>query len=1103
MNQLNALDLFHRSVDAFGDETAIVTAKRRLSYQQVERDANRLANFLLSSGTRKGSVIAIFVSDVVEAIGAILAAMKTGGIFVPLDISLPDKRLEAMLDEINPDWLITESGLIHRIDRILGAGDGKSRILCLDADALELPSKRFAVAGFGDYQDVSRPQNSYDPDDMCYIYFTSGSTGKPKGIAGRVKGIDHFIRWEIERLGVGKGTRVSQILPLSFDGSLRDIFVPLCAGGVACMPGGRETLLDATKLVQWVDRERIGIIHCVPSLFRSMLNEINGTVEFRDLKYVLLAGEPLLPSDVCRWHELFGERIQLINLYGTSETTMAKFIYFVTPADKDRPSIPIGKPMPGARALILDEKGVPCPTGVIGEIYIRTPYRSLGYYKQPEATQEVFVQNPFSDDPSDIVYKTGDLGRILEDGNYEFLGRKDQQVKVRGIRIELAEIENRLRKHESVADVAVTDHEDEGGDRSLCAYIVPRQEIDVLVLRDYLSAYLPDYMIPSGAVFLDQLPKTISGKVDRRALPPPRFARIRSREGYVAPKTPVQEVLAGIWSRLLGVPMVGLNDNFFQLGGHSLLVTQVISRIRHIFKLELPLQVFFEAPVLGQLAQKIDEALRMGDGLKYAQIEKRSHHCDLPASFAQQRLWLIDQLSPHTPAYNIVNSTRLRGALNRSSLEQAIGEVVRRHEVLRTVLIANDGAPKQIINQPESVKLPVVALMNLAVGEREKVARQLAAQEALRRFDLARGPLISLVLLQLDEEDYILLLTMHHITGDAWSSSVLLREIARLYQDFNAGLSSSLPDLHIQYADFAIWQREWLRDGVLKAQLDYWKRQLSGNLPAVELPADFARPALLSYRGAVETFKFEKSLIDKARKLSYTEGATLFMTLLAGFAALLHRYTGQKDIIVGTDVANRNFSEIEALVGFFVNQLVMRTDLSGDPTFRELLRRARDTSLGAYAHQDLPFEKLVEELRPERDLARTPFFNVKILLQNVPQEAHSLSHLTLSPFKTEVAVAPFDLVLAMIENPDGLVCEAIYSTDLFRSSTVRELLQQFQRLLRAVTENPEQRVSDISVLDEMTTGGFSAADFPESGLSQMEFEKLILEIKREPDPAGV
>jgi amino acid adenylation domain-containing protein len=605
--------MFRQVAERYSNNWAIAGPGQRLTYGELEKQTNNLANFLLDNGAVCGSVIGILVEDPIAAITAILSILKAGSIYVPLDVSLPDRRLAAMLEEVKPSWIVTEVGMVERLKTITREVDQSPKVILTDdlirktfSSAREmLPAfsgKLTVVSGLAEYHNPCAPTVSFDHNQMCYVYFTSGSTGKPKGIAGRLKGIDHFIRWEIETLQIREGIRVSQLLPLSFDGSVRDIFVPLCSGGTVCVPDSREILWDSQALLKWLDEQEINLVHCVPSLFRALINAGPRAEQLKSLQHIVMAGEAVLPADVGRWMEIFSDRVQLVNLYGTSETTLAKFAYFIKESDKDRPSIPVGKPIPGARALVLDEKCRVCPTGAVGEIYIRTPYRSLGYFNRPELTCEVFVKNPLSDDPEDIVYKTGDLGRILEDGNFEFIGRKDQQVKIRGVRVELGEVENALREHEAVQDVAVIDRAGPDSTKYLCAYVVAGK-VTSAELYETAIRQLPAYIAPSAFVFMDKLPRTISGKIDRRALP--ELEQANGAREYIEPQNELEEVVAGIWAETLGLKRVSIRDNFFQLGGHSLLSTQVVSRIREALMMDLPLSCLFEYPTVETLSSHL------------------------------------------------------------------------------------------------------------------------------------------------------------------------------------------------------------------------------------------------------------------------------------------------------------------------------------------------------------------------------------------------------------------------------------------------------------------------------------------------------------------
>ena len=584
-------DWFSRVAAASEQAIAIDTGDRQVTYSALEAQSNRLANILIAAGTPRHAPVAILLDDVSQVIAAVLASLKAGVVFVPLDPRTPERRLAALVEEVSIERFVTEAKYAPLVARIAGAATPQLTLV------EEIDPSASSV----------RPAIERAPDDMCYVYFTSGSTGRPKGIAGRLKAIDHYIRWETGTFGLGPGDRVSQLTTPSFDASLRDFFAPLAVGGTVCVPPA-GTVLDAETLVEWIHRERINVVHCVPSVFRSILNEPLDGSRFPALRHILMAGEAILPADASKWYGVFGERIKLVNLYGPSETTMTKFVHVVTPEDAHRRLIPIGKPMPGASALVVDEHNNPCPAGVVGEIYIRTPYRSLGYYGRPDLTSAVFMPNPFGSDPNDLIYKTGDLGRLLKDGSFELIGRRDYQVKVRGERIELGAIETALRAHEAIKDVVVVDREDANGTKYLCGYVVASREVAVPELRDFLAAELSAAAIPSAFVTLDTIPRLINGKVDRAALPIPDRDRARAEQAFEAPRTPVEEKLAQLFADVLGVSRVGIHESFFDLGGHSLLATQLVSRIRRGFEIALPVRALFETPTVAGIARHVDAA---------------------------------------------------------------------------------------------------------------------------------------------------------------------------------------------------------------------------------------------------------------------------------------------------------------------------------------------------------------------------------------------------------------------------------------------------------------------------------------------------------------
>ena len=578
----NVVGLFDSAAKRFPAHPAVRHAGSVTRYDELDARADALAAGVVAAGGGRGAVVAILTEDPVAVIAAVIAVLRTGGLFVSLDPRVPRPRLEAMLAVAAPAVLVGDSALLAGFAGAHVAVDGA------------LPA-------------ASAPADPAGPDDPCYLYFTSGSTGEPKAIVGRSKGVDHFVQWEIRELDVDEGTRVSQLTSPAFDAFLRDVFVPLGAGGTVCIPPRRDIATEPRALVEWIDGEGIEVVHCVPSVFRAILNAEPAPERFAALRYVLMSGEPLLPTDVARWMERFGERVQLVNLYGPSETTMVKLVHRVTAADRDRRSVPIGRPMPGAAVIVVGSRGEPCPDGAIGEIYIRTPFRSLGYHGRPDLTAECFVPNPFSDDPADLVYKTGDFGRMLDDGSLEFLGRRDHQVKIRGFRVELPEVENAVRAHPAVRDVAVVDRDDPSGGKSLCAYVVMEEGRDPAELRPFLLEQLPEALVPTWYVAMDALPRTITGKVDRRTLPPP--AELRPEREVVGPRTTAEEVLAEIWREVLGVPRVDVRDNFFSIGGHSLLATQVLSRVDVGLGVRIPLGTFFDDPTLQGLAAAVERAV--------------------------------------------------------------------------------------------------------------------------------------------------------------------------------------------------------------------------------------------------------------------------------------------------------------------------------------------------------------------------------------------------------------------------------------------------------------------------------------------------------------
>ncbi|MDQ1524083.1 MAG: hypothetical protein QOE47_2007, partial [Pyrinomonadaceae bacterium] len=870
------------------DRTAIDTGDGgTVSYAELRARAVSISAAIAADGETFGRPVVVFTDKRADMIAALLGTLAAGAAFVPVTPDLPDARLAEMVAITDPACVIVDAALAARYTSNVAAVDSTARVLTFD----ELP-----VGAEFDAPEL-------DPEHFCYIYFSSGSTGEPKGIAGRLKAIDHFIRWELQTLNLPDGARVSQLIAPTFDAFLRDVFVPLCSGGTICLPpaGG---FLEGRALADWLDARRINLIHCVPSLFRTIFHALDAA-RFAQLRYVLLSGEAIRPADVALWHQTFGARIPLVNLYGPSETTMTKFFYTVAPDDEERRSIPIGKPMPGVMAFLADEHGHPT-SAPVGEICIRTPFRSAGYYRRPDLTAKVFVRNPFGTDEGDVIYRTGDTGRLLEDGNYEFLGRRDGQVKLRGIRVDLGEIENATMATGLAREAVASVHEDERG-QTLCAYVVFNEGARAADLREALRQRLPAALLPGVLIPLERIPTLPNGKADRLSLPNPAEYLAARADAHAEPLSPVEEIIAGVWCKLLQLPTVRREDSFFELGGHSLLAAQATARIGNALDTDVPLRLILQAPRLGDLAREVQQLMKDYEnddtGADMPELVRADRSEPLPLSFAQQRLWFIDQLEPGNSAYNVPFAVRLRGNLNVAALTDSLNEIVRRHEVLRTSFPTVDGAPVQLIHEAQPVPVPVENLEHLSPAEREQAARELTTAEASKPFDLAAGSLLRALLVRLSEQEHVLVVVLHHIISDGWSTGVLVREFSELYEAYQTGQSSPLAELPIQYADYAVWQREWLQGDVLDSQLSYWREQLK-DLERLELPTDGTH-ATAGTQGAVVRFEVGEELTEGLRELSRREGVTLFMVLTGALQLLLGKYTGQTDVEVGTAVANR------------------------------------------------------------------------------------------------------------------------------------------------------------------------------------------------------
>jgi len=923
----------------------------------------------------------------------------------------------------------------------------------------------------GPVEDGTLEEPQIGADDLAYVAFTSGSTGKPKGILGRHGPLTHFLPWLREVMGFTAEDRFSLLSGLAHDPLHRDVFTPLMVGGVICIPDP-DDISSPGRLAAWLRRAEVTVAHLTPAMGQLVAQPPPGEEGFTipSLRLVILVGDVLTQRDVERL-EGVSPAVKCINFYGSTETQRSVAWYPVPAGSADgdaeratgKEVLPLGRGIRDVQLVLLNAAGGLAGVGELAEIHVRSPHLARGYLGDPELTGARFLLNPFTGIPGDRLYRTGDLGRYLPDGHAEYAGRADQQVKIRGFRVELGEIEAALRRHPAVREAVVLARDGApGGGRWLVAYVVPPRRGSAphgSELKGFLRDLLPLYMIPAVFLSLEALPITPNGKLDRRALPAPVDGEAVAGE---APRTPVEDVVAGIWADVLGCERIGSRDDFFALGGHSLLLTRVLSRVTETFGVEVPLRTVFEVPTVEAMARTVAAMLAAGAGLPATPLRKRTEVCEpAPMSFAQERLWFLARLAPDSPFYNLPVVLQLTGPLDAAALRRTLAEVVRRHEVLRSALREQGGRRVQVPLSLPPLALPLVDISAVEEPAHSRLADALAAAEARRPFDLESPPLVRALLLRSHTAMHRLVFVMHHVATDGWSLGILVREVAALYRDFTSGRPASLPDLPVQYGDFAAWQREWLRASTLSRHLEYWTHQLDGAPPRLTLPTDFPRPLRQRFRGAAETMVLPPDLLAALQRSSRAEGVTLFMTGLAAFFVVLHRHSGMDELVVGSDVAGRNRTEVEDLIGFFINQLALRVRLAGDPAFRELVVQVREVTLAAYIHKELPFERLVEAIRPERNPSYAPIFQVKMNLHNVSIPTLELAGLSVTPVPVDRGTAQFDLVLNLIESGGALLTRLEYDLDLFRPATAVRLLTDLRLVLERAATSPELRVSAL------------------------------------------
>ena len=1022
-------DRFEKQAILHPDHLAVKTKLHQLTYLDFNGLANRIARALRQQ-SHKSEPVALLLEHDASAVVAIFGVLKTGKCFVPLDPALPKSRLEFMLHDSGAQLIVTND---QRVSLARELVDTSRSVIDLDRLDTSLGTDNLGL--------------SISPDSVTCILYTSGITGEPKGVIHTHRNELHNVMHHTNSLYLSSNDRLTLLGSYSTGQGMQDLYCALL-NGATLYPWSLKSD-GLAGIADWLIGERMTVYHSAATVFRYFVRNLSGEEEFPQLRIVRLGSEQVSWKDVELFRKHFSRDSVFVNALSSSETKTIRQ-YVLSKDSQITGMVPVGYPVEDMDVLILDESGNELGVNQVGEIAVRSRYLSPGYWQRPDLTPAAYRDDPNCG--ANRIFRTGEWGRLSLDGCLEHLGRKDAQVKIRGYRVETYETELALLRHPTVDQVLVISRESIRADKYLAAYIVLNRSSvpTVSELRIFLRERIPEYMIPSAFIFLESLPLTPNGKVDRNALPEPSMARPALDVSFLALKGPIEETLGKMWVEILGIERVGAGDNFFDLGGNSLSAMQVVARMEKTFNVRVPLKTFFESPTIASSSRNLSANVGPTENLDSLPIVPGARNGSFPLSFAQQRLWFLDQWEPESSVYNICRAHRLKGLLDVTALGESLNAVVQRHEILRTTFPAFDGQPSQMIRPVLCLSLSVIDVQRSPDAERERESSRVTNEEAKRPFNLAQGPLLRATLVKLTEEEYVFLITVHQIVCDGWSMQVFFREFWTCYEAYSAKRLPSLPTLSFQYADVSLWQRQWLQGEVLDSQLSYWKKQLATTLPVLNLPTDRSDPVPRSFRGARTSLVFSKFLTEGLNELSRRNRVTLFMTLMAGFQTLLHRYNGQEDLVVGFPIANRNWAETSGLIGFFVNSLVLRTDLAGNPTFTELLSRVRNVCLDAYAHQDLPFERLVEELRPERGTNRNPIFQVMFVFQIPESPGPDLQGLRSEPMDIDAGTSKFDLTLSLAERGDKLVGFFEYSTDLFHPATIERMVVHFQTLLEGI-----------------------------------------------------
>ncbi len=1026
-------ELFEEQAERTPQNIALVYEERSIAYKELNEKANRLAHTLVQKGVKPDDIVAMLMDRSFEMSVGIMGILKAGGAYLPISPEYPEDRIKYMLEDSGAKILLTQTHLLDKLHT--------------EAEVINLEDE-MAYA-----KEASNLGETSKPTDIAYVIYTSGSTGKPKGAMIEHHSAVNRIKWMQKSYPIGAGGVILQKTPYTFDVSVWELFWWSMEGAAVAflMPGGEK---DPSEIVSAIEKYKISTMHFVPSMLNVFLEYIqHGGVDLyrlKSLRQVFASGEALNLSQVERFNKLLNESlgIKLINLYGPTEATV-DVSYFNCSTGEKLELVPIGKPIDNIKLLIVNKYNQLVPVGVPGELCISGVGVGRGYLNRPELTAEKFVDNRYSQSEEyRKMYRTGDLARWLPDGNIEYLGRLDHQVKIRGFRIELGEIESQLLSYESVKEAVVIARDDNNGNKYLCAYIVGDRDFTVSELREHFSKYLPDYMIPSYFIKLDRLPLSPNGKLDRKALPE-LDGRISVGTTYVAPTNETEEALEEIWKDVLGIDSAGINDNFFDLGGHSLKAMSLINRIHKEFDVEIPLKIVFHLPTISRLSKYINSMEKS----KYSEIKPINPRKYYEMSSTQKRIYTLQQIECNGTSYNIPSIMELDGKLDKDRLEYVLNRLIERHEVLRTSFEMMGEIPVQKVHDK----------VEFCIGHK-KIERKEKLNEIIegfiKPFNLSKAPLIKVELIEVHPEKYIFMIDMHHIISDGTSTEIFMEELGKLYEE------KELPKLRIQYKDYAAWQNEMLKSAAMKKQEEYWLNSYRGEIPVLNLPTDYARPSVQSFEGENIYFELGKELTEGLKRITKETGTTMYMVLLAAVNILLSKYSGQEDIVVGSPIAGRLHPDLENIIGMFVNTLAIRNYPEGSKTFREFLEEVKVNALGAYENQNYQFEELVEKLDIRRDMSRNPLFDVMFVLQNTEARECVIEGLTLKRYEKKQSVSKFDITIEAIEKGERIEIGIEYCTKLYGKETIKRMEGHLKRILSETIENSNRRIEEISILTE-------------------------------------